>query len=95
MLGGVIVGDKKLINEIYLFVRNTGPALSPFNAWVLLKGLETLAVRVRAQTETAAKIADALASADEAIALQPQLVAAHAVDDLRRGARGSRRSKTP
>ena len=42
-------------------MRQTGPSMSPFNAWVLLKGLETLAVRVRAQTETAAAIADALA----------------------------------
>jgi O-succinylhomoserine sulfhydrylase len=42
-------------------MRQTGPSMSPFNAWVLLKGLETLAVRVRAQTETAAKVADALA----------------------------------
>src|SRR4029079_8144535 len=43
-------------------MRQTGPPLSPFNAWVLLKGLETLAVRVRAQTDTAAKVADALAT---------------------------------
>ena len=43
-------------------MRQTGPSMSPFNAWVLLKGLETLAVRVRAQTDTAAKIADSLAS---------------------------------
>jgi len=42
-------------------MRQTGPSLSPFNAWVLLKGLETLGVRVRAQTESAASIADALA----------------------------------
>ena len=42
-------------------MRQTGPSMSPFNAWVLLKGLETLAVRVRAQTETAARVADALA----------------------------------
>jgi O-succinylhomoserine sulfhydrylase len=42
-------------------MRQTGPSLSPFNAWVLLKGLETLVVRVRAQTDTAAKVADALA----------------------------------
>jgi O-succinylhomoserine sulfhydrylase len=42
-------------------MRQTGPSMSPFNAWVMLKGLETLAVRVRAQTETAAKVADALA----------------------------------
>ena len=42
VLGGVIVGDKKLVHDIYLFCRNTGPALSPFNAWVLSKSLETL-----------------------------------------------------
>jgi O-succinylhomoserine sulfhydrylase len=42
-------------------MRQTGPSLSPFNAWVLLKGLETLAVRVRAQTDNAARVADALA----------------------------------
>jgi O-succinylhomoserine sulfhydrylase len=42
-------------------MRQTGPSISPFNAWVLLKGLETLALRVRAQTDTAARVADALA----------------------------------
>src|SRR6201984_1481428 len=62
-LGGVILSTEAFISEhIHNFMRQTGPSLSPFNAWVLLKGLETLAVRVRAQTETAAKVADALAS---------------------------------
>jgi O-succinylhomoserine sulfhydrylase len=62
-LGGVILSSEAFIAEhIHNFMRQTGPSMSPFNAWVLLKGLETLAVRVRAQTETAAKIADALAS---------------------------------
>ena len=61
-LGGVILSSEAFIAEhIHNFMRQTGPAISPFNAWVLLKGLETLAVRVRAQTETAARIADALA----------------------------------
>jgi len=61
-LGGVILSSESFIAEhIHNFMRQTGPAISPFNAWVLLKGLETLAVRVRAQTETAARIADALA----------------------------------
>jgi O-succinylhomoserine sulfhydrylase len=46
VLGGVIVGKKELIKEIYLFCRNTGPALSPFNAWILSKSLETLDVRM-------------------------------------------------
>ena len=62
-LGGVILSSEAFITEhIHNFMRQTGPSMSPFNAWVLLKGLETLAVRVRAQTETAAKVADALAT---------------------------------
>ena len=62
-LGGIILSSEAFIAEhIHNFMRQTGPSISPFNAWVLLKGLETLAVRVRAQTDTAAKIADALAS---------------------------------
>jgi O-succinylhomoserine sulfhydrylase len=61
-LGGMILGSEAFIAEhLHNFMRQTGPSLSPFNAWVLLKGLETLAVRVRAQTDTAAKVADALA----------------------------------
>lgn len=61
-LGGVILSSEAFIAEhIHNFMRQTGPSLSPFNAWVLLKGLETLSVRVRAQTENAAKIAEALA----------------------------------
>ena len=62
-LGGVILSSEAFIAEhIHNFMRQTGPSMSPFNAWVLLKGLETLAVRVRAQTETAAKVADMLAT---------------------------------
>src|SRR5450631_4070293 len=61
-LGGIILSSEAFIAEhIHNFMRQTGPSMSPFNAWVLLKGLETLAVRVRAQTETASAIADALA----------------------------------
>jgi O-succinylhomoserine sulfhydrylase len=62
-LGGVILGSQKFINDhIHTFIRQTGPSMSPFNAWVMLKGLETLAVRVRQETNTAAKVADALAA---------------------------------
>src|SRR3954453_18621607 len=62
-LGGIILSSESFIAEhIHNFLRQTGPSMSPFNAWVLLKGLETLAVRVRQQTETAAAIADALAA---------------------------------
>jgi O-succinylhomoserine sulfhydrylase len=62
-LGGIILASEAFIAEhIHNFMRQTGPSLSPFNAWALLKGLETLGVRVRAQTETAGKVADVLAS---------------------------------
>ncbi len=61
-LGGIILSSEAFIAEhIHNFLRQTGPSMSPFNAWVLLKGLETLAIRVRQQTETAAAIADVLA----------------------------------
>ena len=62
-LGGMILSSEAFIAEhLHNFMRQTGPSISPFNAWVLLKGLETLALRVRAQTENAARIADALAT---------------------------------
>ena len=62
-LGGIILSSEAFIaDHIHTFLRQTGPSMSPFNAWVLLKGLETLAIRVRAQTETAASVADALAT---------------------------------
>jgi O-succinylhomoserine sulfhydrylase len=61
-LGGIILSSEAFIQEhIHTFLRQTGPSMSPFNAWVLLKGLETLSIRVKAQTETAGAIADALA----------------------------------
>ena len=61
-LGGVILSDKEWINEhLHDYFRHTGPALSPFNAWTLLKGIETLPLRVRQQSENAARVADFLA----------------------------------
>ena len=61
-LGGVILASQKFIQDnIHNLIRQTGPSLSPFNAWVLLKGLETLPVRVQRQTDTAATISVALA----------------------------------
>jgi O-succinylhomoserine sulfhydrylase len=63
VLGGAILGETKLIDETYRdFIRHTGPALSPFNAWVLLNGLVTLDLRVRAQSATAASLADRIAA---------------------------------
>jgi len=61
-LGGVILGTDEFITDtVAPFLKHTGPSLSPFNAWVLLKGLETLDLRVRRQSENAARIADYLA----------------------------------
>ncbi len=61
-LGGVILASRDFIDKnVHNLLRQTGPALSPFNAWVLLKGLETLSVRVAAQNAAAARVADALA----------------------------------
>ncbi|MDG1509699.1 MAG: aminotransferase class I/II-fold pyridoxal phosphate-dependent enzyme [Flavobacteriaceae bacterium] len=57
VLGGVTVGKRELIKEVYLFSRNTGPAMSPFNAWVLSKSIETLAIRVERHCENALKVA--------------------------------------
>jgi len=69
VMGGAILGPTQLLEDAYRdILRHTGPALSPFNAWVLLKGLETLDLRVRHQSQTAAVLADQ-------IALSPQVLA--------------------
>lgn len=60
VLGGVVVGKKELINDIYLFGRLTGPSMSPFNAWVLSKSLETLALRMDRHCDNALHIAKKL-----------------------------------
>jgi O-succinylhomoserine sulfhydrylase len=60
VLGGVVVGRKDLVHQLYLFVRNTGPSLSPFNAWVLTKSLETLFIRMDRHAANAFYIARAL-----------------------------------
>ncbi len=62
VLGGITVGRADLIREIYLFSRNTGPALTPFNAWVFSKSLETLPIRVEKHCENAVKVAEFLES---------------------------------
>jgi O-succinylhomoserine sulfhydrylase len=63
VLGGAILGDKQYIDEpVQKLMRHTGPALSPFNAWVLLKGLETMAVRVQYSSDSALRIAQFLQS---------------------------------
>ena len=63
VLGGAILGSAELMTEAYRdILRHTGPALSPFNSWVLLKGLETLDLRVRRQSDNAGKVTESLAS---------------------------------
>jgi O-succinylhomoserine sulfhydrylase len=57
VLAGAVCGSRSLIEPIYSFVRTAGPALSPFNAWVCLKGLETLPIRMKAQSESALRLA--------------------------------------
>jgi O-succinylhomoserine sulfhydrylase len=63
VLGGAVLGGRKWVEEVLQpFIRNTGPSLSPFNAWLLLKGLETLRLRVDAACRAAAELADVLAA---------------------------------
>ncbi len=66
VLGGAVLGRKKWVEEVLQpFIRNTGPALSAFNAWLLLKGLETLPLRLAAGCRSAAQVADFLAGRPE------------------------------
>lgn len=69
-LGGAVVGSHKLLEEIYGVVRTCGPSMSPFNAWVFLKGLETLRLRMEAHSAQALQLATWLEA-------QPQVVAVH------------------
>lgn len=65
-LGGVVLGPHEYVKDhLHTYLKHTGPSLSPFNAWVMLKGLETLPVRVRQQCESASEIARRLAGLDE------------------------------
>ena len=59
-LGGAVVGNDKLLEEVFGYVRTAGPSMSPFNAWVCLKGLETLKLRIMAQSQSAQKLAEYL-----------------------------------
>jgi O-succinylhomoserine sulfhydrylase len=66
VLGGCVMGTKKWVEDVLQpFIRNTGPSMSPFNAWVILKGLETLHLRVPAMCRNAAAVADMLAERSE------------------------------
>lgn len=77
VLGGVVVGRKELINQLYLFVRNTGPSMSPFNAWVLTKSLETLYIRMERHADNALKLAKALEGHAKIIAVKYPFLETH------------------
>jgi len=77
VLGGITVGNHELIREIYLFSRNTGPALSPFNAWVLSKSLETLSIRLEKHCENALKVAEFLESLPQAETVKYPFLKSH------------------
>jgi O-succinylhomoserine sulfhydrylase len=77
VLGGVIVGNADLIYDIYMFCRNTGPSLSPFNAWVLSKSLETLDVRMERHASNALYVAEQLESHPKIQWLKYPFLASH------------------
>ncbi|MBS1579541.1 MAG: aminotransferase class I/II-fold pyridoxal phosphate-dependent enzyme [Bacteroidetes bacterium] len=77
VLGGIVVGKEKLIHEIYLFCRSTGPALSPFNAWVLSRSLETLDVRMERHASNALYIAQQLENHHKITFLKYPFLASH------------------
>lgn len=82
VLGGLILGTKALIKEIRFFSRHTGPAMSPFNAWVLSKSLETLAVRMDRHCENALKIARFLESHPKIVSVKYPFLPSHPQHDL-------------
>lgn len=82
VLGGITVGSADLIKKIYLFSRNTGPSLSPFNAWVLSKSLETLAVRLDRHCDNALKVATFLEGHDKVNLVKYPFLKSHPQHDL-------------
>lgn len=82
VMGGVICGNQSLINKIYLHVRTTGEVLSPFNAWVLLSGLETLYVRMEKQCANALQIAQFLSTHPQVVHVHYTGLAQHRQKDL-------------
>ncbi|CAM3638071.1 O-succinylhomoserine sulfhydrylase [Isoptericola cucumis] len=83
VLGGAILGSEEFLSgPVQTLVRNTGPSLSPFNAWVLLKGLETLDVRVRAQNAAALQVATALEQLDGITGVRYPFLPSHPQHEL-------------
>lgn len=77
VIGGAVVGRKDLIKEVRFFARHTGPSMSPFNAWVLSKSLETLAVRMERHCESAMKLAQFLETNADVLQVKYPFLASH------------------
>jgi O-succinylhomoserine sulfhydrylase len=77
VIGGVILGTKELIKEIRFFTRHTGPSMSPFNAWILSKSLETLAVRMERHCQNALALATYLEKHPEVLTVKYPFLASH------------------
>lgn len=84
VLGGVVVGRKDLIYPLYLMIRNTGPSLSPFNAWVLSKSLETLHLRMDKHAENALQLARALEQNTHVLRVKYPFLESHPQHDVAR-----------
>lgn len=84
VLGGVVVGRQELIHQLYLFVRNTGPSLSPFNAWILSKSLETLHLRMERHAANALELARALTQNPHLIQVKYPFLESHPQHEIAR-----------
>ena len=84
VMGGVVVGRKHLIDEIYRFCRSTGPALSPFNAWVLSKSLETLSLRMERHAVNALAVAQHLEGSPDLEQVRYPFLPSHPQYDIAR-----------
>ncbi len=82
VLGGVVVGREELIYELYLMTRNTGPSLSPFNAWVLSKSLETLHLRMEKHAANALALAQALEAHPKVARVKYPFLPSHPQHDI-------------
>lgn len=77
VLGGIVLGKKELIKEIYTFGRSAGPSISPFNAWILSKSLETLSIRMERHSQSAQKLAGLLQNHPEVIQVRYPFLLSH------------------
>lgn len=84
VLGGIVVGKKELIDELMFFIRHTGPSLSPFNAWVISKSLETLGLRMDRHCQSALQVAEALEGHPEVEVVRYPFLPSHPQYELAR-----------